>query len=446
MLRIPLFILALLVGFTNAGNAQQLLQINQQYKDLVLTKTDTLRYDLQLQKGGIFQFSIEQQGIALAYELTDASHQVKLKSRQPQDITGFLKSEFAPTAKTDYTFKVYRFNHPENTDSGKLSIFIKSLDKTELAERQKIKKELVAENAKTVLTADIDHFWQAVDALSNCKTHTDSVSAIQKLYFDRATDGLIDFIAARDLTAEAQLQLIARYPKFYASVRKNTLEVKNSEKVIQELFVKFQSLYANFKPFKVCFAIGILNTGGTVSDKFVLIGTEITASSKNVDVSEFIARKENNRAGMLSGDGDLVQKIRNIVAHECVHTQQKNISDTVAKCPLLWQILKEGICDFIGEMVAGKQINKVAHEYGDKHEKELWEELKANLCSSDMSKWLYNGQSAKDRPGDLGYYMGYRIAKAWYEQATDKRQAIIDMIELTLPMQFLQQSKYDPGK
>ena len=147
---------------------------------------------------------------------------------------------------------------------------------------------------------------------------------------------------------------------------------------------------------------------------------------------------------MLSDDGDLVQKIRNIVAHECVHTQQKNISDTVAKCPLLWQVLHEGICDFIGEMVAGKQINRAAHEYGDKHEKELWDELKVNLCSSDMSKWLYNGQSAKDRPGDLGYYMGYRIAKAYYEQATDKRQAIIDMIELTLPMQFLQKSKYDP--
>ncbi|MCS3800667.1 DUF2268 domain-containing putative Zn-dependent protease [Niastella sp. OAS944] len=446
MLRISLFIPALLFGFTIAGKAQQPLQLNQPYNNLAVTKTDTLRYGLRLQKGGIFQFSIEQQGIALAYELADATHQVKMKSRQPVDINGFLKSEYAPTVKTDYTLKVYRFNHPQNTDSGKLSIFIKSLNKVELAERQKIRKELEPENAKTVLTADIDHFWQAVDALSSCKSHADSLSAIQKLYFDRATDGLIDFIAARDLTAEAQLKLIARYPKFYASSRKNTLGVKNSEKVIEELFTKFQSLYANFKPFKVCFAIGILNTGGTVSDKFVLIGTEISASSKDVDVSEFITYKETNRANMLSGDGDLVQKIRNMVAHECVHTQQKNISDTAAACPLLWQVLKEGICDFIGEMVAGKQINSVAHEYGDKHEKELWSELRSNLCSSDMSKWLYNGQSAKDKPGDLGYYMGYRIAKAYYEQATNKRQAIVDMIELTLPMQFLQQSKYSPGE
>ena len=56
--------------------------------------------------------------------------------------------------------KIYRFAHPENTDSGKLSILIKRLGKAAMAERQKIKKELAPENAKTVLTADLDHFWQ----------------------------------------------------------------------------------------------------------------------------------------------------------------------------------------------------------------------------------------------------------------------------------------------
>jgi hypothetical protein len=237
---------------------------------------------------------------------------------------------------------------------------------------------------------------------------------------------------------------VSHYPKFYASIRNTTLAVKNTAPVIEELFTKFQSVYANFKPFKVCFAIGILNTGGTVSDRFVLIGTEITATSKDADVSEFINYKETNRANMLSDSGDLIQKVRNIVAHECVHTQQKHMSDTTTKCALLWQVLMEGICDFVGEIVSGQQISKVAHVYGNKHEKELWDELKANLCSTDMSKWLYNGQRSTDRPGDLGYYMGYRIARSYYEQSTDKRQAIIDMIEMTLPMQFLQKSKYAP--
>jgi hypothetical protein len=445
MLKTFLFSFVLIACTAATGEAQQLLNINLLCKDLVIQKKDTLLYKLNLQKGGIFQFSVEQQGIALAYELIDAANQVQMKSRTPTDINGFLKSDFSPTVKTDYFLKIYRFAHPENTDSGKVSIFIKSLNKAELAVRKKIKKELAPENAKTVLTADIDHFWQAVDALRLCKTSVDSIATFQRLYIDRATDGLIDFIALRDITAEQLVQLVGKYPKFYASIRKNTLAVKNTAPVIKELFTKFQSVYANFKPFKVCFAIGILNTGGTVSDKFVLIGTEITASSKSNDVSEFIRYKETGRANMLSDSGDFIQKVRNIVAHECVHTQQKRMSDTSAKCTLLWQVLMEGICDFVGEKVAGSQINSVVHIYGDKHEKELWDELKTDLCGSDVSKWLYNGQRSKDRPGDLGYYMGYRIAKAYYAQAADKRQAIIDMIEMTLPMQFLQQSKYEPA-
>ncbi len=71
------------------GKARQQLQTGILYKDLGLQKKDTLRYGLQLKKGGIFQFAIEQHGIALVYELTDASQQVKMKSRPPMDINGF---------------------------------------------------------------------------------------------------------------------------------------------------------------------------------------------------------------------------------------------------------------------------------------------------------------------------------------------------------------------
>ncbi|MBS1562806.1 MAG: hypothetical protein JST39_00400, partial [Bacteroidetes bacterium] len=354
------------------------------------------------------------------------------------------KSEYNATASGLYQLSVYRYPHPENTDNGKFSLIVHSLNSTELSERKAIQKELAAENAKTVLTADIDHFWQAFDKLSSCKTFADSTTVFQKTYLDRASDGLVDFIAARDLTAEKYVRLVARHPKFFASVRKNTYSVKGTEPVIQQLFDKFRSLYGNFRPFKVCFAIGILNTGGTVSDRFVLIGTEITASSQGVDVSEFVRDKDMNKAKLLTGADDLVQKVRNIVAHECVHTQQKPGDDSTAKCPLLNQVLREGICDFIGELVAGGQINTATHIYGDAHEKALWEELKANLCSGSMSQWLYNGSRSGDRPPDLGYYMGYRIAQAYYNQAADKKQAITDIIEMRRPMEFLQQSAYAP--
>ena len=67
--------------------------------------------------------------------------------------------------------------------------------------RKQIKKELEPENAKNATTIDIDHFWNAFDSLKNCRNFSDSVGYFQKLYLDKATNGMLDFMQARDLTA-----------------------------------------------------------------------------------------------------------------------------------------------------------------------------------------------------------------------------------------------------
>jgi hypothetical protein len=425
--------------------AQHLLEPNRINKALSLTKKDTLQFVLTLNKNTIYQFEIEQQGIAVCYQLTDEKKQVYLKSKRPDDVTGSLKSEFIPSNTNKYTLTVYRYPDPENTDSGKFSVFVKSLNADQAAQRQRIKKELASENKKAVLTLDIDHFWQAFDQLKSCESFQDSVQAFQTLYLDRATEGLVDFISVRELTAGKLTKAVAKYPEFYASIRKKSYAVKKASPAMGELFGKFQSLYANFKPFKVCFVVGIVNTGGTVSDRFVLIGTEVLASSPEADLSAFIKEKNTNKISLLSQKGDLMQKIRNIVAHECVHTQQKQLAEAATKCLLLQQVLREGICDFIGELVAGQQINAAAHQYGRLHEKTLWDELNKDLCSQNISKWLYNAGSIKDRPADLGYYMGYRIAQSYYDHAADKGRAITDIIEMTDPLEFFRNSRYHPN-
>jgi hypothetical protein len=304
-------------------------------------------------------------------------------------------------------------------------------------------------NAEAVETTDVDHFWEAFDLLANCKSHSDSINTIQAVYLDRGTDGLKDFIKVRDFKAERFVTMIGRYPKFYASIRKNTLEVKNAAPLIEEVFKKFKEIYPNFEPFKVCFAVGPLVSGGTVSKNFVLIGSEISTSTASVDISEF---KEGPLSKILSRDTDVVQKIKNMVAHECVHTQQKTpASRKAAKCILLYRILIEGAADFIGELVAGSQINTVALEYGERHEQELWDQLKAEMCGKETTGWLYNFSTIKDKPADLGYYMGYTIAREYYKNAADKNQAVIDILEMNNPITFLEKSKYEqkekgPGK
>jgi uncharacterized protein YjaZ len=426
----PKAIIYLLFSLTfscHFANAQfQKIEFNKEYKDIQLDKTSILIYSLPLVKDGIYQFSILQQGIAVDYTLTTSDNKLIYKSNYPDDLVGYEKFEHSPGISGNYILTIKRFEDPENADSGRITLLVKSLNKQEISVRKKIKKELEPENAKNVTTIDIDHFWDAFDNLKNCKTFLDSVNSFQFLYLDKATNGLLDFIQARDLTAEKYVDVVSKNSAFYKSVRQNTYEAKKAEPTIQEVFTRFKEIYADFKPFKVCFAIGIKNTGGTVSNQFVLIGTEITTSTKNMDSVN---------------SNEIVQKLKAIVAHECVHTQLKPYADPNAlKCALLYQSMKEGSCDFIAELITG---NSRSSEYGEKNENKLWTEFKNELCNQNIAHWLYNGSTVKDKPADLGYFIGYSIVKEYYKNALDKKQAVIDIINMSDPMQFLLASKYD---
>lgn len=65
------------------------------------------------------------------------------------------------------------------------------------------------------------------------------------------------------------------------------------------------------------------------------------------------------------------------------------------------------------------------------------------------SDWLYNGFQRKNGDSDLGYYIGYAICKSYYENASDKDQAISEIISLDLDSVqaldvFLEKSRYNP--
>jgi hypothetical protein len=76
------------------------------------------------------------------------------------------------------------------------------------------------------------------------------------------------------------------------------------------------------------------------------------------------------------------------------------------------------------------------------HEKDLWYEFRKDMDTRNFSHWLYNGFQSKERPGDLGSLIGYRISQAYYNQALDKPQAIHDILNIQDVKQFLQVSQY----
>lgn len=291
-------------------------------------------------------------------------------------------------------------------------------------------------STQKVFTSDIDNFWIAYDS---CQTTNDSLKQlhyIQTLYVDKGTKGLKAFMKARDYTPGLWVSLIRKYPKFWHSIRPNTLTVKAKAKEIEKSLEKLKALYPELKEATMYFTIGGLRSGGTTVGDMVLIGAEIATGNASTDVSEF---PDKWLEGVFKS-----QQSGNIVPlniHEYIHTQQSGNTKN-----LLGQAIKEGSCDFITELVQGKPLQNSYLVYGRQHETELKKRFKLDMFTPVFSNWLYNGPTAKT-VADLGYFMGYAICKSYYKNASDKRNAVKEIIQLNYSDtaavdRFLKKSKF----
>lgn len=417
------------------------LESNKIYPNLLIGNGSDLNFALKFKNGEFYKTAVQQQEDVMPMDLSGhiTKELLEIESSNWQYLLGSFDYQAGQTWLQQLAMK--RLTECRNASFSQGSNKINEFSKLDSNESAALKKGFIAENSQTIQTLDIDHFWDAFDKLQFCKSKADSISIFQQFYLDRATSGLEDFMRVRNFTAEKFVLAVAKFPKFYRSIRSNTLAVKKAIPEINEMVKKFESIYPDFRWAKICFAIGVVSTGGTVSEQFLLIGTEIATATKDIDLSEF---KNSPLSKVLANGDDPIQKIKNFVAHEYVHTQQlPGTHKKAIRCDLLYAALQEGICDFIGEMIAGNQINVIAQEYGNRKEKELWREFKSELCNESLKNWLYNYTTVKDRPADLGYYIGYQIAKSYYENAGDKKQAVIDIIRMNDPIAFLQASEYD---
>jgi hypothetical protein len=291
--------------------------------------------------------------------------------------------------------------------------------------------------SQNVFTSDIDNFWVAYDSVVKVQDVEKQKDIIKSLYIAKGTIGLKKFMVAREYDAEEWVKLINAFPKFWNSIRQNTLEVKNKIVEIEQSIIRFKELYPELKDAKMYFTIGGLRSGGTVAENMVLIGSEIACGIPSTDVSEF---KDNWLRDVFKN-----QSLENLIylnIHEYVHTQQKRGEGKT----LLAQSIKEGSCDFIAEKVLNKKLNTSYINYGNQHLKELKEEFKKEMLSNNFNNWLYNGSNAKN-VADLGYFIGYAICKSYYENAKDKKKAIKEIIRLKYSNnssveEFLEKSKF----
>lgn len=278
--------------------------------------------------------------------------------------------------------------------------------------------------SQVVVAADVDAFWAAYDS---ARTTTDSVAQlriVQTRYIDRGTPGLRAFMAAKEYTAEDWVGAIRRYPRFWASIRPNTGRVQAAASAFAPALAKLRDLYPALRPATIYVAVGALRSGGTTQDSLVLIGAELVAGTPETDISEFTGGTHAFLARYF-GTRPLASLVP-LNVHEYVHTQQRGTGRTV-----LARALREGSADFVTELVTGARVPLPYMTYGPAHEPALREAFRADLFTPVIGRWFYNQTSTDpEHVPDLGYYMGYAIARAYYQRAPDKREAVRDMIEL----------------
>jgi len=302
---------------------------------------------------------------------------------------------------------------------------------------------ILGQTETKIFTSDIDNFWIAYDSV---KTTTDTVKQIdfiQRLYLDKATSGLKEFMVARQHSAKRHLADIVKNPKFWVSLRPHTLQIITYTTDIESLMLRFKNLYSDFKQPEIYFTIGCLNSGGTTTPNKILIGSEIAASDSTVDASEI----GNWLKGVFRSNTNVVY----LVAHEVGHTQQKGgDSENDGNSNLLGYCIREGACDFIAELLLEKPILSPYMSYGKANENALWELFKKDMNKQETKDWLYNGGQAPNGKADLGYFIGYAICKAYYNNSKNKTKALKEIIEVDYKrenvLRFLEKSKYKGGK
>jgi hypothetical protein len=264
-----------------------------------------------------------------------------------------------------------------------------------------------------IVTTDVANFIRIFNTVDSANR----ITTYQSEYLDKGSDGLKDYATLRFHSAGGLVERIYGSPDFY---KKLIVTLTNTDfDAISKSCVapinKFTSLYDGAIIPNIYLLVGGLYNGSTPGKTGLLIGLDSYL--------------------LCFTDRSKIVNLHNGIAHELIHFNQSFIANdslsNLIENNLLAQVIKEGSADFLGELLSGsvEYCNLEMYQWGEKHIQQLWAEFKEDIKdSSKTSKWLYNDQT--DRPMSLGYFMGYKITKAYYNKAKDKKQAIKDILNI----------------
>lgn len=268
---------------------------------------------------------------------------------------------------------------------------------------------------------DVDRFYKVYDAAGGRPT----AEQLQRDYIDPGSDGLHQFAKVRNISGAAIASTLARRPETYTDAKRCMAALPRVRQRLEVALRTFAQIYPEARLPPVTIAVG--------RGKPVGVGSPVTGIQ--IGLEALCATSYLNPI--------VEDRFVHVIAHEYAHVQQATALVDAEHPTVLALSLIEGAAELTAELMSGNVAYSHLAALTQGREKDIETAFVADQDKTDLSAWLNNGTAEK--PGDLGYWVGYRVAKAYYQQAADKRQALRELLEMTDPPVLLAKSGWYPG-
>lgn len=273
-------------------------------------------------------------------------------------------------------------------------------------------------------TRDVARFYRVYDAAHR---HPTALS-LQRDYIDAGSPGLRHLARIRNVTGDSIAKAVLAHPEVYSDAKRCMAVLPQVRSRATEALRTLRRLYpaADFPPVTIAISRG--KPVGVADSNGVVIGLEALCAVNYLGAN-------------------VEDRFVHTIAHEFAHVQQALKVPSLYNDPtptVLESSLVEGAADFTGALISGESDFRSPYappnpaDYLSIEKKFVTDEDK-----TDLSDWIDNGTLTQ--PGDLGYWVGYLVVKSYYDRATDKREALREILEMSDPKSFLAKSGWHPG-
>jgi uncharacterized protein YjaZ len=278
--------------------------------------------------------------------------------------------------------------------------------------------------APAVHVEDVARFYKVYDAAHG---HP-SAEELQRGYLDPGSPGLHHLAEIRNVTGVAIAKALTAHPQVFADAKRCLAVLPAVRRRVTAALQTLGRLYppAQFPPVTIAISRG--KPVGVADSTGVMIGLEALCAVDYLNPN-------------------IEDRFVHTIAHEYVHVQQALKSPALYDDPkptVLDASLIEGAAEFTAALISREVAFHSPYAPSTKaRDKEIETQFVADQDKTDLSQWIDNGTLTE--PGDLGYWVGYRIVKSYYEHAADKHKGLADILEMKDAKTFLANSGWYPG-